>query len=134
MSEKKEISPLDPVAFAFAMIGGPILVTLCTIWIMFIPGFALLIGGIPYLVIGTPLALLMALTGPVTAGRSAIWGAMTIICITAPFAAVTGLMQQGGDAAGVLFIGAVSALFATLWAATSGWIYSGMTTPEPKPN
>jgi hypothetical protein len=134
MSEMKEVPPLNPVAFAFAMVGGPLIVTLCTIWIMFIPGFALLIGGIPYLVIGTPLALLMALTGPVTAGRAALWGGMTILCIAVPTAVVSGLMSSKDEAIGVLGMALVCAIFATLWAATSGWIYSGMTTPEPKPN
>ncbi len=131
MSEKNEIAPLNPVAFAVAMICGPLLVTICTIWMYFIPAFALVVGGIPYLVIGTPLALLMAMTGPVSAGRGATWGAVTIICCTIPYAAVTGLMQDGDDAMGVLAYGAVCGVFAAAWAATSGWIYSAMTTPKP---
>lgn len=131
MSETTEIHPLNPVAFAVAMIAGPILVTLCTFWALFIPVFALVFGGIPYLVIGTPMALWMALTGPVNAARGALWGALTIFCITAPFAAVTGLLHGGETAAAVLIMGATSAVFATLWAATSGWIYSGITNPEP---
>jgi hypothetical protein len=134
MSEKKEIPPLNIVAFAVAMVCGPVLVTLFTIWMYFIPAAALVFGGIPYLVVGTPLALLMALTGPVTAERGAMWGCMTIVCIAIPAALGTLLASGRDDALAVLGIGLVCVIFATAWAATSGWIYSRMTKPEPTPN
>jgi hypothetical protein len=48
---------IDPVAFFAALIGGPVLFTALTFWALFIPVFALVIGGPIYLIIGTPVLL-----------------------------------------------------------------------------
>lgn len=48
---------IDPVAFFIALIGGPILFTALSFWILFIPVFALLFGGPAYLIVGTPVLL-----------------------------------------------------------------------------
>ena len=47
---------IGPVAFFVALIGGPLLVTAATLWLV-IPVFALMLGGPLYLAIGTPLLL-----------------------------------------------------------------------------
>lgn len=48
---------IDPVAFFFALIFGPILFTAMSFWALFIPVFALVLGGPAYLLVGTPLLL-----------------------------------------------------------------------------
>ncbi|KEJ88886.1 hypothetical protein [Sulfitobacter donghicola] len=48
---------VDPVAFFIALIGGPILFTATSFWLLFIPVFALAFGGPVYLVIGLPVLL-----------------------------------------------------------------------------
>jgi hypothetical protein len=130
MSERTEIQPLNIGAFVLAMIGGPLLVTAFTFWVMFIPVFALVLGGLPYLVIGTPMALWMALTGPVTAARGAAWGGLTILFLTAGAIISDTLISTSTDSSAILLLGAVSAVFAVLWAGTTGWIYTAITTPK----
>jgi hypothetical protein len=130
MSENTEIQPLRIGAFAVAMIGGPLLVTACTFWYMFIPVIALIVGGIPYLVIGTPMALWMALTGPVTGARGAVWGGLTILFLTAGAILGASIFATTAEVPAILTVGGFSALFATLWAGTTGWLYSALTAPK----
>jgi XapX domain-containing protein len=130
MSERTEIQPLHIGAFALAMIGGPLLVTACTFWVIFIPVFALVFGGIPYLVIGTPMALWMALTGPVTAARGAVWGGLTILSLMAGTIVGAIFTQSTAEIPAIAAIGGTSALFAMLWAGTTGWLYGALTTPK----
>jgi hypothetical protein len=130
MSETTEIQPLHVGAFAAAMVGGPLIVTLCSFWILLIPVFALVIGGIPYIVIGTPMALWMALTGPVTFERGARWGGLTILFITAGAILLAVITAQTEAVSAILIVGCVSTLFAMLWAGTTGGIYRAMTKPR----
>jgi hypothetical protein len=130
MSENTEIQPLRIGAFAVAMIGGPLLVTACTFWYMFIPVIALFVGGIPYLVIGTPMALWMALTGPVTGARGAVWGGLTILFLMAGAILAAVFLQKTVDIPAILTWGGFSALFAMLWAGTTGWLYNALTSPK----
>jgi hypothetical protein len=48
---------IDPVAFFGALIAAPLLFTALSFWALFIPVFALFLGGPLYLVIGTPVLL-----------------------------------------------------------------------------
>lgn len=48
---------IDPVAFFGALVAAPLLFTAATFWALFIPVFALALGGPAYLVIGTPVLL-----------------------------------------------------------------------------
>lgn len=48
---------IDPVVFFGALIAAPLLFTLLTFWMLFIPVFALAFGGPAYLIIGTPVLL-----------------------------------------------------------------------------
>jgi hypothetical protein len=130
MSEKTEIPPLNPVAFGIAMIGGPLLLTLCTFWMAFIPVYAVVFGGIPYLVIGTPMALWMALTGPVTVPRAAGWAVATIVALTVLGAIGALAINAKEDAVAMLIFGAICMPFGAGWAAISGWIYADMTKPD----
>jgi hypothetical protein len=127
MSEINETKPLHVGAFALAMIGGPILFTIVTIWAYFIPAFALLFGGLPYLFIGTPMALWMALTGPVTVERSLQWSGLTILFLTAGACLFTFMTENNEDTAAIVVIGVISAFFGMAWAGTTGWLYAAMT-------
>ena len=130
MSEETEINPLNIGAFVLAMIGGPLIVTALTFWMAFIPVFALVFGGIPFLLIGTPMALWMALTGPITFERGAKWGGLTILFITASAIIFTTAIQQSDDVGFVLGVGGVSAVFATFWAGAAAGLYNAMTKPK----
>ena len=130
MSETTEIQPLRIGPFILAMIGGPLIVTIVTFWAI-IPAYALVLGGIPYLVIGTPIALWMALSGPVTVERSIVWAGATILAITLPIALFAAFAGSADGVGGVLIIGLVCAIFAMAWAATTGWLYITLTKPKP---
>ncbi|MGL4322221.1 MAG: hypothetical protein ACRCS3_15290 [Paracoccaceae bacterium] len=130
MSETTEIQPLHIGAFTAAMIGGPLLVTACTFWAMFIPVAALVVGGIPYLVIGTPMALWMALTGPINGARGATWGGQTILFLMAGAILGDAIFTTTADVPAILAVGGISALFAMLWAGTTGWLYRRLTIPQ----
>jgi hypothetical protein len=130
MSERTEIPPLDIVAFIVAMIGGPVMVTMLTFWLALIPVYAVVIGGIPYLVIGTPMALWMALRGPITVERALQWSGLTILVLTGAIAVFTAFTTEGEAFAATLMIGGVCAVFGMAWAGTTGWIYVAMTREE----
>ncbi|MGL5011741.1 MAG: hypothetical protein ACRC6I_17840 [Paracoccaceae bacterium] len=132
MSEAAEIPPLDPVAFFIALISGPIIFTLLTFWIVFIPVFALVIGGIPYLVIGTPVLLWMALTGPVNGARSAIWAGLTNAGLTAGGVLGALIVAKPEDAGFVAMFGAFCIGFGMAWAAAFGIIYRNITDEPVK--
>jgi hypothetical protein len=130
MSEKTEIPPLHVAAFAVSMIAGPLLFTALTFWVALIPVYALAFGGIPYLVIGTPIALWMALYGPVTIERALKWSGLTILFFTAAGSLIAALTNSGEWVPAVLAIGVFSAFFGMAWSATTGWLYAAMTNEK----
>ena len=46
---------IDPAAFFAALILAPLLIALLGFWIVLIPVFAVVLGGLPYLIVGGPL-------------------------------------------------------------------------------
>lgn len=123
MSETTEIPLLDPVAFFIALIAGPIVFTLLTFWIFYIPAIALVVGGVPYLVIGTPLLLYMALTGPVSGERAAMWAGLTNAALTAVGVVCALIFGTPGDAGGIAVFGVFCIGFGMAWAAAFGIMY-----------
>lgn len=117
---------LDPFAFFAALIGAPLLVALLGFWMLFIPVIAVYAGGLPYLIIGTPLLLYyiprhgaapqdIALLALKTAALGVLLAAM-IAVLTDP--------KMIHDASGFLvFLAAMSLLFALLWGHVFGWLY-----------
>ena len=127
MSETTEIQPLRIGPFIFAMICGPLLFTLCTFWIYLIPLYAFMFGGIPYLVIGFPLAIALARTGPVTTDRAIAWAGFTILIPTAIAIVPIALIEGRDSVQFTLAFSAASLVFGVGWSASSAWIYGALT-------
>jgi hypothetical protein len=123
MSESTEIPPLDPVAFVAALILAPVLFTALTFWIVLIPVGALIVGGMPYLILGTPVLLAMLLYGPCTTERMTKAAAFTIAVPFAPALLSTLLFAREGVLA-VFGTGLACVIFATGWASTFAWLYN----------
>ncbi|MEL6520128.1 MAG: hypothetical protein AAFQ66_04145 [Pseudomonadota bacterium] len=127
-SEIRDPVIVDPAAFALALIGAPLLVTVLTCWAL-IPIFALVLGGPIYLLVGTPL-LWRALRSGKTSGWALAELAFFANMAVAPIVAVLSLFDEP-DAA--LIVGMVyfifGSIFAPLWAAAFAWLYAG-----PKPS
>jgi hypothetical protein len=123
MSETTEIPPLDPIAFVAALILAPLLFTLLTFWALLIPVGALLYGGIPYLVLGTPILLMMLLGGPCTVNRMANAAMITIAGLYVGLASIA--IFQPHFLWGLWALFAVFSLaFAAAWAATFAILYN----------
>lgn len=114
---------IDPVAFFVALIGGPLLFTLATFWILFIPVFALGFGALPYLVIGTPVLLFHLGRNPAQPSALAGLALITLFCLA--ICLLLGAIIIGNEPAfgSVLFILICGAIFAPAWAASFGWVY-----------
>ena len=114
---------IDPVAFFIALFGGPILFTLATCWVMFIPVAALAIGGLPYLIVGTPVLLIHLSRNPVQPGDIA--GVALSICTVLGLAAfaIAALFGADGAALVVLVITIMAAFFAACWGASFALLY-----------
>ncbi|MGJ8628858.1 MAG: hypothetical protein ACSHXB_18000 [Sulfitobacter sp.] len=114
---------IDPVAFFVALVGGPLIFTLGTFWIMLIPVAALGFGAIPYLVIGTPVLLFHLSRHPAKPSQLALLALLTMfglsICLS-----IGAFISQNNDTFGlVLFVLFFGAIFAPAWAACFGWLY-----------
>ncbi len=123
MSEHTEIPALDPVAFVAALILAPLLFTALTFWVVLIPVGALIVGGLPYLILGTPVLLAMLIYGPCTAERMSKAALITIAIPFAPLLPVN--LWFGGDGILALFgTGLACMVFAAGWAATFASLYN----------
>ena len=126
-AQRRAIQPhyiIDPVAFFVALIGGPLLVTLLTFWVVFIPVFALAFGGPFYLLIGTPL-LLWHLSR--TSGKTDDIVALAFLANMAIFAfgALAAVVSNDeGILTGTMFIAGFGVIFAPAWAWGFGYLYN----------
>lgn len=120
--------PIEPVAFVLALILAPVLFTLCSFWLMFIPVVALVFGGPVYLVVGTPVLLALALWSPLTPRTcaKAAFGSVAVLTLVA-LAGNLAMQHQADDTGGILIFAAFAALFATVWGATFGNLYVWLT-------
>lgn len=123
---EKYINPryaVHPTAFFLALIGAPLVVTLATFWTV-IGLFALPLGIIPYLVIGTP--ILLWAVGRVEPGfwRYAFLGfagnmvmaVIGIVVLTPPFG-------SSANQETFIFMTGFGMIFAPLYAGTFGALY-----------
>lgn len=114
---------MDPLAFFAALIGAPLLVAVLGFWVLLIPVFAVVMGGLPYLIIGTPLLLYyIPRHGAVPHDI-----ALLAIKVTATGAFITGSLAYAMDPTlpiqGTLFLATMAIIFAGIWANVFGWLY-----------
>lgn len=115
---------IDPVAFFIALFGGPLLVALLGFWVLFIPVFALALGGPIYLLLATP-ALLIHLRFRDGDTGGIITLAFAVVIGGAAAGYVYGLLVPDSDAAFfALFFGGFGLVLGPLWGCAFGWIYN----------
>ena len=117
---------IDPVAFFVALIGGPLVVTLCGFWVLFIPVFALILGGPLYLMVGTPVLLWYLRHRDGAPSDLAFVAFASMIVGIAPLLlafAVTGDAEF--MSVGFMYIG-FGMIFAPLWTYVFGKIYHNL--------
>jgi hypothetical protein len=114
---------IDPVAFFIALIAAPLLFTAGTFWILFIPVFALGMGGPLYLLIGTPVLLWYLRRHDGNPNDIAILALMAIgvvTLLTVVVASITGNVQIFQ---GAIFYFGFGMIFGPAWAYLFGRIY-----------
>ncbi|WP_299871726.1 hypothetical protein [uncultured Sulfitobacter sp.] len=126
-AEKRAAAPryiIDPVAFFVALLGGPLLVTALSFWMLFIPVFALAFGGPFYLLIGTPLLLWhLRRTGGETRDIAAL--AFFANLMIFPLGAVAAVLTHDKEIfTGAMFIVCFGMIFAPAWAWGFGYLYN----------
>jgi|AntRauMFilla1563_2_1112583.scaffolds.fasta_scaffold07198_3 hypothetical protein len=114
---------IDPVAFFVALIGGPLLFTALSFWALFIPVFALGLGGPLYLVIGTPLLLCYLRRNDGDPGDLAALAFKVMVLALVPITLLALLIgEKEVFGFGFAFSG-FGMIFGPAWAYFSGWIY-----------
>ncbi len=114
---------VDPVAFFIALVGGPLLFTLATFWVLFVPVVALSLGALPYLIVGTPVLLFHLGRNPAKPAKLALLALFTIICLLGCLCLAAALTQESAMLGTPFFILISGTIFAPAWAATFGWVY-----------
>ena len=94
-----------------------------TFWVVLIPVGALIVGGIPYLVLGTPVLLVMLMRGPCTGDRMTNAALATIAVAFGPML-LANLILGGEGLLAVFGMGLVCMIFAAAWAATFASLYN----------
>lgn len=115
---------IDPVAFFVALIGAPLLFTLATFWVLFIPVGALYVGSLPYLVIGTPVLLYHLSRNPARPGDLASLSIAVCLVLGLAFIALAAVFGHSESATVAFYITLCAIIFAPCWAATFGWLYT----------
>ena len=119
---------VDPTAFVLALVGGPVIFTLLTFWLLLVPVFALVIGGLPYLAIGTPLLLVHLRYHPARVGGIVKLAVLGLLGGVLVFLALV-LLRSDDTWTGFLAAGAMFAVclpFAAGWAAAFALLYRAM--------
>jgi len=115
---------IDPVAFFVALIGGPLMFTALSFWALFIPVFALALGGPVYLLIGMPVLLWYLRHYDCDAGDLAFLALVVMLLCLIPLAAVAVISGDGEIfGAGFAYLG-FGMIFGPAWAYFFGWIYT----------
>ncbi len=114
---------IDPLAFCMALIGAPLAVAALGFWALLIPVIAVVMGGIPYLVIGTPILLYLLPRYGTEGGRIA---ATAFATVSIGLLAIVFAMTLSPDNEGLstyLFFGSFGLIFGPLWGLAFAWIY-----------
>ncbi|MGR3622682.1 hypothetical protein [Pseudophaeobacter sp.] len=112
---------MDPVAFALAIVGGPLVVATIGAPLFAIPVMAVVFGGPLYLLIGIPVLLVDMRRNPVTSGRWARLAFASFILLGLPMLFFTALIDKSLSVPGFFLI--FGSVFAPLWGAVIGYIY-----------
>lgn len=112
---------VDPVAFALAIVGGPLAVATIGAPLLAIPVMAVVFGGPLYLLIGIPVLLVDMRRNPVTSGRWAMLAFTSFILLCQPMYFFTALTDTNQSIPGFFLI--FGSVFAPIWGAVSGYIY-----------
>lgn len=119
---------IDPVAFALAMVGGPVLTGFAGAPLLLIPSVATLLGGPIYLLVGVPILLLVLRyrdLSPIEFGGLALVANLTLLglfwahSMSAPYA-------KSENQIAVLVCGLV---FAPSWGLVTGMLYNRLRKP-----
>jgi hypothetical protein len=117
--------PFDPVAFALALIGGPLLVTLLTCWLLFIPVAALIVGGPIYLIVGTPVLLWMVGRYPPEVSHFALaaFTANIVLCLLIVVVQILIPAARDSGTREFILLPVCGLFFGPLWAGAFASIY-----------
>lgn len=114
--------PINLLAFACALIGGPLIVALALFWAI-IPLFALEYGFLPYVLLGTPVGLFMLSRGYDSLLEFALAGFagnMFLFALWWVWNAIAGHGQAGL----IFMLFLPSAVFAPLWSIAAACLYA----------
>jgi len=115
---------IDPAAFFLALIGGPILFTLLSFWMFFIPVAALLLGGLPYLIFGTPVLLFYLSRHPAKPLALAALALLTLFGLSICLSVTAMITNDDNTADMALIVLIFGTLFAPSWAVCFGVLYN----------
>lgn len=126
--------PINRRAFAMALIGGPLVVTVLTFWLVY-PMSAFMIGIVPFALIGIPLFTALLRRGPAQYDRFALAAGLVGLVPGLAITAVRFLMPGGQEAMPTLWEWllpfAIPPLTAFVWACAFVAIYRALTLPKP---
>ncbi|MEH6519954.1 hypothetical protein [Sulfitobacter sp.] len=114
---------IDPVAFFIALIGGPLLFTALSFWVLLIPVFALILGGPVYLVVGTPILLWYLRDHDGDPIDLAVLGLIAMGCVGLLVPLAAAFTGDGDLLASGLILSGFGMIFAMAWAYCFGRIY-----------
>ena len=117
---------IDPVAFFVALIAGPLVVTGMTFWLLFIPVFALVMGGPLYLIMGTPLLLIYLRRNQPSVESIAFLALLAVLALFPIAGALSLITGDAGLFQGAVFFLGFGLVFGPLWAVAFGKIYLRM--------
>lgn len=132
------VALVDPVAFFLALILAPLLVGILGAPLLLIPSFAVLFGGLPYIVIGGPILWCALRRGEDDLDRFFGLGFKTIVILTVLIvpASIAWIFHTEGNAQatgviwGHLIFAVLSAVFAGVWSMVFASLYRRLRNPN----
>lgn len=115
---------IDPIAFAFALILAPVLVTILGFWALFIPVFALVLGGPVYLIVGTPVLLIYLHHRPGSAAGAAVLALAAVVIGMGGIALWDSVLMPVPNIDGLMAFAAFGLIFGPLWGLAFGSLYN----------
>lgn len=115
---------IDPLAFVVALVGAPLAIGLVGAPLLLIPVFAVVFGGLPYLILGTP-TLLWAFTrwGPRANISAALGFAGVALPLLGMYLVTLALTEPNYDLEGAIELGLFGLFFGPVWAGTCASFY-----------